>query len=108
MKGAFPYHDHALRKSHKPPPSCSHRVALQLKHNPMRSLKTLPLAVRYFSDIGSNFQAEQTNKVVIAHEKVLIDQQPNWIVVVGDLKWIMAVTNAVRKERIRVAHLEDG
>jgi UDP-N-acetylglucosamine 2-epimerase (non-hydrolysing) len=58
--------------------------------------------------IGSGTHAEQTGKVMIAYEKVLLDQRPDLVVVVGDVNSTMAVTIAASKLGIKVAHLEAG
>ena len=59
-------------------------------------------------DVGSGSHAEQTGKVLISYEKILCDQQPDWVVVVGDVNSTMACTLAASKLGIRVAHVEAG
>lgn len=58
--------------------------------------------------VGSGSHAEQTGKVMIAYEKVLFDQRPDLVVVVGDVNSTMAATLAATKMGIKVAHLEAG
>ena len=58
--------------------------------------------------VGSGTHAEQTGKVMVAYEKVLLDQRPDLVVVVGDVNSTMAVTIAASKLGIKVAHLEAG
>lgn len=58
--------------------------------------------------VGSGTHAEQTGKVMMAYEKVLLDQRPDLVVVVGDVNSTMAVTIAASKLGVRVAHLEAG
>jgi UDP-N-acetylglucosamine 2-epimerase (non-hydrolysing) len=58
--------------------------------------------------IGSGTHAEQTGKVMIAYEKVLAEQEPDLVVVVGDVNSTMAATLAAVKLGIKVAHLEAG
>jgi UDP-N-acetylglucosamine 2-epimerase (non-hydrolysing) len=75
--------------------------------------------------VGSGTHAEQTGKVLISYEKVLHDQMPDLVVVVGDVNSTMAVTLAATKivypinqssiqlnqpihRRPLVAHLEAG
>jgi UDP-N-acetylglucosamine 2-epimerase (non-hydrolysing) len=58
--------------------------------------------------VGSGTHAEQTGKVMMAYEKVLLDQRPDLVVVVGDVNSTMAVTIAASKLGIKVAHLEAG
>ncbi|MCU0615441.1 MAG: UDP-N-acetyl glucosamine 2-epimerase [Desulfobacterales bacterium] len=75
--------------------------------------------------IGSGSHAEQTGNVMIAYEKVLIEEKPEIVVVVGDVNSTMACTIAaskivyplppdhafsegVKNKRPVVAHLEAG
>ena len=58
--------------------------------------------------IGSGSHAEQTAGVMVAYEKVLIESNPDWIVVVGDVNSTIACTLAAKKLCLRVAHLEAG
>ena len=58
--------------------------------------------------VGSGTHAEQTAKVMIAYEKVLCDQRPDLVVVVGDVNSTAAATLTASKLGIKVAHLEAG
>lgn len=58
--------------------------------------------------IGSGTHAEQTGRVMIAYEKVLKDNHPDLVIVVGDVNSTMACTLAGVKLCIKVAHLEAG
>jgi UDP-N-acetylglucosamine 2-epimerase (non-hydrolysing) len=58
--------------------------------------------------VGSGSHAEQTAKVLVAYEKVLREQRPDLVVVVGDVNSTMAATLAASKLGVRVAHLEAG
>ena len=58
--------------------------------------------------IGSGSHAEQTGKTMIAYEKILFNDPPDLVIVVGDVNATMAVTIAAAKMGIRVAHLEAG
>ncbi len=58
--------------------------------------------------IGSGTHAEQTGNVMIAFEKVVTKEQPDLVVVVGDVNSTMACTIAAVKLGCKVAHLEAG
>ncbi len=58
--------------------------------------------------VGSGSHAEQTGNVMIAYEKVLLDQKPDLVVVVGDVNSTVAATLAAVKIGIKTAHLEAG
>jgi len=58
--------------------------------------------------IGSGSHADQTARIMIAFEKVCIDEKPDLVVVVGDVNSTMACTLVAAKLQIRVAHVEAG
>jgi UDP-N-acetylglucosamine 2-epimerase (non-hydrolysing) len=58
--------------------------------------------------VGSGSHAEQTAKVMVAYEKVLLEHRPDLVVVVGDVNSTMATTVAAAKLGVKVAHLEAG
>ena len=58
--------------------------------------------------VGSGSHAEQTGKVMIGYEKILLEQRPDLVVVVGDVNSTVAATLAATKLGIEVAHLEAG
>ncbi len=58
--------------------------------------------------VGSGSHAEQTGGVMIAYEKVCTDNQPDWIVVVGDVNSTAACAMVGTKLWIPVVHLEAG
>lgn len=58
--------------------------------------------------IGSGTHAEQTGKVMIAYEAIALADQPDWLVVVGDVNSTAAAAMAGAKLGIRVVHLEAG
>ncbi|MBW2346207.1 MAG: UDP-N-acetylglucosamine 2-epimerase (non-hydrolyzing) [Deltaproteobacteria bacterium] len=58
--------------------------------------------------IGSGTHAEQTGRVMMAYEKVLMEGSPDLVVVVGDVNSTMAATIAATKLGRPVAHLEAG
>ena len=59
-------------------------------------------------EVGSGTHAEQTARVMLAVEPVLIEQQPDWVVVVGDVNSTLACALVASKLGLRVAHVEAG
>ena len=62
----------------------------------------------YHLEVGSGSHAEQTGQVMIAYEKLIIDQKPDLVVVVGDVNSTMAASIAAVKQGVSIAHLESG
>lgn len=58
--------------------------------------------------IGSGTHGEQTGGVMIAYEKIALEDRPDWIVVVGDVNPTAACSMVGTKLWIPVAHLEAG
>jgi len=58
--------------------------------------------------VGSGSHAEQTGAVMIRLEKVLMEQKPDILVVVGDVNSTLAATITAAKLNIPVAHVEAG
>lgn len=59
-------------------------------------------------EVGSGTQAEQTAKIMVRYEKLLIDNPPQLSLVVGDVNSTMACAIAAQKLCIPVAHVEAG
>jgi UDP-N-acetylglucosamine 2-epimerase (non-hydrolysing) len=59
-------------------------------------------------EVGSASHAEQTARIMMAFERVILDEQPDWVVVVGDVNSTMAATLVATKLNVRVAHIEAG
>lgn len=59
-------------------------------------------------DVGSGSHAEQTARVMLAFEPLLLDYKPDWVVVVGDVNSTLACALVASKLQIRVAHVESG
>jgi UDP-N-acetylglucosamine 2-epimerase (non-hydrolysing) len=62
----------------------------------------------YFLNVGSGSHAEQTAKIMIEFEKVLIKENPNLVVVFGDVNSTIACGLTAKKMLIKVAHVEAG
>lgn len=58
--------------------------------------------------IGSGSHAEQVGSTMIAFEKVLLTEKPDWVIVVGDVNATAACSMTAKKLNIRVAHIEAG
>jgi UDP-N-acetylglucosamine 2-epimerase (non-hydrolysing) len=61
-----------------------------------------------YLNVGSGTHAEQTARVMVSFEKVLLEKLPNVVVVVGDVNSTMACAITAAKLRIPVAHVEAG
>lgn len=59
-------------------------------------------------EVGSGTHAEQTARVMLAFEPVLLRQQPDWVVVVGDVNSTLACALVASKLGVKVAHVEAG
>lgn len=58
--------------------------------------------------VGSGSHAEQTARVMIEFEKAVRVEEPDLVVVVGDVNSTLACSIVAAKERIPVAHVEAG
>lgn len=62
----------------------------------------------FYLGVGSGSHAEQTARVMVEFEKVLIKEKPDLIVVVGDVNSTIACTLTASKLDIPAAHVEAG
>ncbi|MFX1256317.1 MAG: non-hydrolyzing UDP-N-acetylglucosamine 2-epimerase [Promethearchaeota archaeon] len=58
--------------------------------------------------VGSASHAVQTAKIMIKFEKVLLNEKPTLIVVVGDVNSTLACSLVAKKLHIKIAHIEAG
>ncbi len=59
-------------------------------------------------ECGGGSHAEQTAKIMLAFEKVCLEQRPDCVLVVGDVNSTMACSIVAKKMHIPVAHVEAG
>ncbi len=58
--------------------------------------------------IGSGTHAEQVGKTMIEFEKVLEEEKPDWVVVVGDVNATLSCSVTAKKQHVKVCHIEAG
>lgn len=68
---------------------------------------SLPLA-KYNLNVGSGSQAEQTGRILVGVEKVLLEEKPSVVLVQGDTNSVMAGALAAVKLHVPVGHVEAG
>ena len=77
------------------------------------------MSVKFFEDlcipeadinlgIGSGTHSEQVGNTMIEFEKILYKENPDWVVVFGDVNATLACSVAARKLHIKVCHIEAG
>src|SRR6266545_495257 len=100
---------HALRKEHWADPIIVHTGQHYDPNMSQAFFADLGLPEPdVYLGVGSGTHAEQTGKVLMSYEKVLCEQRPDLVVVVGDVNSTMAAAIAATKMGIKVAHLEAG
>jgi UDP-N-acetylglucosamine 2-epimerase (non-hydrolysing) len=62
----------------------------------------------FFLGVGSGTHAEQLARIMIEFEKVLEKEQPDLVMVVGDVNSTLACSLTAKKSHFRVAHIEAG
>lgn len=58
--------------------------------------------------VGSGTHAEQVGKTMIEFEKVLVQEKPDWVVVVGDVNATLACSVTAKKQHVKCCHIEAG
>ena len=58
--------------------------------------------------VGSGTHAEQVGNTMIQFEKVLSQEKPDWVIIVGDVNAILACSVIAKKENIKCCHIEAG
>ena len=62
----------------------------------------------FYLGVGSGSHAEQTAKIMIEFEKVLLSEKPDLVIVVGDVNSTIACTLTASKLHIKTSHVEAG
>jgi len=65
-------------------------------------------APRYNLGIGSGTDAEQTARAVVGIEKILLDEKPDMVLVLGDTNTVLAGSLVAPKLHISLGHIEAG
>ncbi|RLG11125.1 UDP-N-acetylglucosamine 2-epimerase (non-hydrolyzing) [Candidatus Pacearchaeota archaeon] len=63
---------------------------------------------KYNLNVGSGTHAEQTAKILVGVEKILLKEKPDIVLVEGDTNTVLASALAAAKLHIRVGHIEAG
>lgn len=62
----------------------------------------------FYLGVGGGSHAVQTGKIMIEFEKVLLNEKPDLVIVVGDVNSTIACSLTAKKLNIKVAHVEAG
>jgi UDP-N-acetylglucosamine 2-epimerase (non-hydrolysing) len=62
----------------------------------------------YNLGVGSGTHAEQTSKIMLAYERLCLQNRPDFVIVVGDVNSTMACALVAAKIHIPIGHLEAG
>lgn len=59
-------------------------------------------------EIGSGTHAEQVGRTMMAFEKVIDAEKPDWVVVLGDVNATISCSICAKKQHVKCAHVEAG
>jgi len=62
----------------------------------------------FYLGVGSGSHTEQTAKIMLEFEKVLLKEKPDLVIVVGDVNSTVACSLVASKLNIKIAHVEAG
>lgn len=62
----------------------------------------------YHLEVGSHSHTVQTAKIMLAFEPVVVQEKPDWVLVVGDVNSTIACALVCAKLNVHVAHVEAG
>jgi UDP-N-acetylglucosamine 2-epimerase (non-hydrolysing) len=62
----------------------------------------------FYLGVGSGNHGEQTGKIMIEFEKIVLAERPDYVIVVGDVNSTLACALVAVKQNVRVAHVEAG
>lgn len=62
----------------------------------------------FYLGVGGGTHAEQTGKIMIEFEKILVQEKPDLVIVVGDVNSTIACTLTASKLHIKSVHVEAG
>lgn len=62
----------------------------------------------FYLGIGGGSHAEQTAKIMVEFEKIVLTEKPDLIIVVGDVNSTIACSLVAAKLHVKIAHVESG
>ena len=63
---------------------------------------------KYNLNVGSGSHASQTAKIMLEFEKVCIESNPDFVILVGDVNSTLACAITAKKMNIKIIHIEAG